>query len=404
MDRALEKYMRFEFKGDEAYVRKDRVKLLRDVDAAIFDCDGVLIDIRDSYDRAISETVAYILERFTGYPFPRGMITGEIIFLFRKSGGFNNDWDTCYGILMYMLCNLPENFQEIFKAFANDKDIEKKALERLLLVENAVRQKGAQGRLNKKVVDKLVDELTVFADKLDESGVLSVDRTLLNTPHGSMRDCYKDLRRLLYHPNEVGRGIIPTVFEEIFCGSDLLKQVYGVEPIFRRGRGLIDNERLIVRLETLSRLSSILGGANLGIASGSRFKPAKYILGNILDYFNSNAIVFLDDIEREEAKILKNTGKTVNLKKPNAFSLLTAAKGLMPFNAVLCVGDSMEDALMAEGARKEDPRFMFAGVYQYSGFKQALLQSFLRVGADIIVPSVNEMPLILEAIDGETGN
>jgi len=112
----------------------------------------------------------------------------------------------------------------------------------------------------------------------------------------------------------------------------------------------------------------------------------------------------LDDIEREEAKILKNTGKTVNLKKPNAFSLLKAAKGLMPFNAVLCVGDSMEDALMAEGARKEDPRFMFAGVYQYSGFKQALLQSFLRVGADIIVPSVNEMPLILEAIDGETGN
>jgi len=95
MSKTFQNYARFEFKGDEAYVKKGSINLLRDVDAAIFDCDGVLIDIRDSYDRAISETVAYILKWFTGYPFPRDMITEEIIFLFRKSGGFNNDWDTC---------------------------------------------------------------------------------------------------------------------------------------------------------------------------------------------------------------------------------------------------------------------------------------------------------------------
>ena len=90
MVKAIEKYLRFEFKEGEAYVKKSIVKLLMSIDTVIFDCDGTLIDIRDSYDRAISETVGYILEKFTGRSFPKETITDEIIFLFRKSGGFNN--------------------------------------------------------------------------------------------------------------------------------------------------------------------------------------------------------------------------------------------------------------------------------------------------------------------------
>ena len=35
------------------------------LDAIVFDCDGVLIDITKSYDSTITETVQYILENFT---------------------------------------------------------------------------------------------------------------------------------------------------------------------------------------------------------------------------------------------------------------------------------------------------------------------------------------------------
>ncbi len=401
MDKASESYLRFELDEDEAYIRKDSVNLLGNVDAAIFDCDGVLIDIRDSYNRAISETVAYILGRFTGCAFPKDVITDEIIFLFRKSGGFNNDWDACYGILMFMLCHLPREFQEIYRIHAKDIDVKEKPLRRLLLIESVVREKDIQWILSRNIVNKLVEELKVFTDSLDESGVLSVDKNLLKNLPISMKDCYEELKRLLFIPYKVGGGIIPSVFEEIFCGSILINDVYGVEPAFRTRRGLIENERIILRIETLNQLSSIFGKPNFGIASGSRLKSAKYVLGDVLSYFNADASVFLDDVEREEERILKSTGKAVNLKKPNGFSLRRAAEGLMPFRAILCVGDSLEDTLMAKEVKKEDPRFMFAGVYQHSGLKDALLNSFLKAEADVILPSVNEIPLVLEELKGE---
>jgi len=50
---------------------------------------------------------------------------------------------------------------------------------------------------------------------------------------------------------------------------------------------------------------------------------------------------------------------------------------------------------MAHEARKEDPRIMFAGVYQFSGSKEALLESLFEIEADLILPSVNEIPSVL---------
>ena len=37
---------------------------VKDIDAIIFDCDGVLVDITESYDTAINYTVSYILKIF----------------------------------------------------------------------------------------------------------------------------------------------------------------------------------------------------------------------------------------------------------------------------------------------------------------------------------------------------
>ena len=43
-------------------VSESIVDELESVDAIIFDCDGVLVDITESYDTAINETVSYILK------------------------------------------------------------------------------------------------------------------------------------------------------------------------------------------------------------------------------------------------------------------------------------------------------------------------------------------------------
>jgi len=50
----------------------------------IFDIDGVLIDVRGSYRRAIIETIAHEHD---------ATVDQEIIDRFKLAGGFNNDWD-----------------------------------------------------------------------------------------------------------------------------------------------------------------------------------------------------------------------------------------------------------------------------------------------------------------------
>ena len=97
----LEEYLKINFENGEAYIRRDRISQIKEVDGIVFDCDGVLIDIRESYNKAISKSVTYILEKMTGFPFSEDLFSNEIIHMFRATGGFNDDWDTVYGIVMF---------------------------------------------------------------------------------------------------------------------------------------------------------------------------------------------------------------------------------------------------------------------------------------------------------------
>jgi len=53
-------YSALEINGRHVKIKEGIKESLANVDAIIFDCDGVLIDIRDSYNKAIHKTVEYI--------------------------------------------------------------------------------------------------------------------------------------------------------------------------------------------------------------------------------------------------------------------------------------------------------------------------------------------------------
>jgi len=199
----------------------------------------------------------------------------------------------------------------------------------------------------------------------------------------------------------VGESLLTTVYEEIFCGPQLFKDLYGQKPRFYERKGLIENERVIIQPETLKRLVSILGGANFGIASGRQRKLTEYVLKEFLGGFDLEASVFLDDIEAAEREATRSKRIWANLKKPNPYSLLRSSEGLKPFRLALYVGDSMEDAMVVKEANRLDPRFLFVGVYRHSDCKEDVLKDFLKSEADIILPSVNELPELLEAIKEE---
>ena len=46
----------------ELYISDDIIQKIQKFDSIIFDCDGVLVDIRQSYDNAINKTISAIMK------------------------------------------------------------------------------------------------------------------------------------------------------------------------------------------------------------------------------------------------------------------------------------------------------------------------------------------------------
>ena len=389
-----EDYLTLNLGGGKVYVRKDRISQIRRVDGIIFDCDGVLIDIRESYNKAISRSATYILEGMTGCAVPESLISNEIIYLFRKTGGFNNDWDTVYGILMFTLSSLPKEIRECLGKLMEKFEWEKSSFKRLMLIKEAAGRESRLHVLNQKFFAETIEKLKDFTNLLDSTGRESVDGKLMEI-HGSdegFRSFYDLLKRFLHPAENVQKSIIARVFEEFFCGARLFREVYGIDPQFNNGPGLIENENLIIKPEALDSLISILGKRNLGIASGSRRKSAEYVLGGLIDKFNPKALVFAETVEMAERELSRKK----SLKKPHPFPLLKAAEGFEDCSLLMYVGDSAEDVLMASEAEKLKGEVLFAGVYRYACLEEEIIRSFLDYECDMVIPSVNELPAVLE--------
>jgi len=88
-------------------------------DAVIFDIDNVLIDTRASYTDCIRETVQQYLSTYLKFkPQKSRLLSRRDVEQFKLLGGFNDDWDTCYGLLIYLLSLKPGSatFPELKKS------------------------------------------------------------------------------------------------------------------------------------------------------------------------------------------------------------------------------------------------------------------------------------------------
>ena len=310
--------------------------------AIIFDIDGVLVDVKKSYDEAIIKTVQFILIKgfntnVANLPFQ------DIISKLRNTGGFNNDIDTAYSIVLIIL----------YCVFINKMDS-----------------------------DKTIQVFHNILEKLDDRGKDSVEKELGKI--GNIKSITKELR---YPSNN---DMISTLFNEIFYGPILYKKRFNKEPIYYFEEPLINKDILIIKESTIRLLSQKFNG-NLGLISG-RSKIATYFtFNNLINYFNESACVFLEDENRE-------------FSKPNPFSLHKVFDNLK-LSCALYVGDSIADLLMVENFRKQTAEYkiFFCGVYgdddgeddknnNGSINKKKLLKSN---NADIIIKNVNDLPNIL---------
>jgi phosphoglycolate phosphatase-like HAD superfamily hydrolase len=298
-------------------------------ECALFDIDGVIVDIRKSYNSAIKKTVEYMIKSITGSCF-RGLVTDQIILKFRQSGGFNNDTDTTYAIALAMLAHAPSSV--------------------------------AKGR-------RLLMQV---AEGADETGYLSIEKSLAN--HGVER-----WKRLLNYPAPVKDSMLARVFDELFYGPELFRKQNNLEPKYLViKRPLIKNDKISVSIKTMKKLHKMFDG-NLAIVSGRSRLAAEYSLSPVMKYFNLNACVFLEDERREFAK-------------PNPYAIKHAME-VMGSSTAVYAGDSAEDLLMARRAEKEAGiKIAFVGIYGNSPQPARTVAQFKREGVEAIAKSINHLP------------
>ncbi len=364
--------------GEIYYVRQDRLGDLAKVDVVVFDCDGVLLDVRESYSGAVAKTTSALVEAMTGYGVPEGVYDTGLNRAYKRTGGFNNDWALTYAFTMRTLAELPEGALERLRMVAGEALRSGTLLERL----KHLRENPVEAEIP---VETLHEGLTGFAEELDSTGWEAVDRLLLDRVGPKIRDA-------LGYPGGVGEGLVATVFEEIFSGAELFERNFGIEAIYgAEGSGFIENEAVIIEGDTIGRLTELLGGARMGIASSSPAATAMHALGESVSRIREDARVWHETVDEAQAR----EGVT-GLHNPHPFSLLRASEPFKPYDRVLYVGDTMADRLTVRNAG--EPHFLFAGVHGNVHGPDEAREDFLSSGSDIVAPTVNDLPEILEIV------
>lgn len=232
------------------YISSDAKEQLDSIDSIIFDCDGVLIDITESYDIAIKKTVDYVLKEF-GKISDSIPITSEIIDGFKATGGFNDEVDLAYAAIL-----------AIYTA--------------------------------NKIDENQLDFIFTVIQNSDDTGINSVEKFLENVCDIS------DIKIKLDYPGKHSENPLYQIFDQLFYGPILYSQLFNKESIFSE-KGLIENDKVIVNMELLSQLKKKVN-EKISIVTGRGLESIKYPLKELLNEFNLSNSFFLEDEPRELAK------------------------------------------------------------------------------------------------------
>ncbi|MBM3897547.1 MAG: hypothetical protein FJ358_03355 [Thaumarchaeota archaeon] len=381
----MQGYSKIELPNGEAYIREVNMDKIASASSIILDCDGVIVDTSRSYSKAISETVSYLLSIFFENKFKASLITEDVIFAFRKTGGFNNDWNTTYVITMFVMSKVPEqSFNPYSKIF--EKANMQEPNDPYARLEHAKRVIDKE-KLGVVMDRRIIKELIEFAGKLNPKGVQTAEKMILKGS-GAKVKMLKLFKEFLCYPEDVTKSVIVSVFDEYFYGK-LFKKVHGIDPRLGIEKGTIENESLLIERATMSKLKKMFG-ESIGMATGRGSIGTFFTLREVKDYLNPKALVFLEDID---PKVLEEK----KYGKPEPYALLKSSEPFANGASVIYVGDSAEDLIMARRASKTK-EFIFAAICGRDSLSEKRFDLFSKGKADIITSSVNDIPHILERV------
>ena len=232
------------------YIDNSGIDVLNEIDAVIFDCDGVLIDVSKSYDQAILKTTQYVLENFAKINDVID-VDFKIIDGFKSTGGFNDEVDLTYAAIISLVAA---------------KKLEK---DQTSFIFNVIKN-------------------------ADSSGILSVEKYLENQVDIS------DIKKQLSYPGVHHENPLYQIFDQLFYGPELYQKLFKNSSKFSEP-GLIEQDDVILNNLLIEKLQKKFD-SKIAIVTGRGKESISYSLKTLLEKFDLKNSVFLEDESRELAK------------------------------------------------------------------------------------------------------
>lgn len=302
---------------------------LSQVDTLVFDIDGVLIDVRDSYREAVCQTVQFYFKEILHFQGFQNLINPEEVKYFKMAGGFNNDWNlTSAVVLFYLMKARKNNLRDIDVLRSIEPDIRKFTTEML-----------PSGGGLAKVID-LIEE-----DGQAKEWIFSL----------------------------WDKDLITKIFQEIYAGEEYCFNIYGFHPSLVKTEGLIKQERIIID----KNKEKFLQNFSLGILTGRTKREAKLVLKRLGwdDFISKEKIVTADD----------------GLEKPHPQGLKKLANSLKTELGIY-VGDTWDDMITVKNFNKKvkTTKFLSAMVLgEEFNLRSKSVKLYLNEEVDLLAQDVN---------------
>jgi HAD superfamily phosphatase len=278
----------------------------------ILDMDGVLVDVGDSYREVIRNCAVLYLREFIGADISEtGFLKPHDISEIKQSGGLNNDWELTYTIIDTILKRYFDS--ENIALAGSFHELEKKSDDKKLLRASKKILKKAHRSLLESELGKIPIATIYFEEKGTSSSPFLMNR------------------------NDVGSGnLVKRIFQELYLGEQLFRKYRRSRPIFYRGEGYIEHERLIPTVDQLKELGQFCA---MAIATGRPLAEAEHALDRfaVKEFFH--VLVTEDDVEEAEE------GAQEQLRKPHPFMIESCMErsGYKEGDTAVYIGDMPDD-------------------------------------------------------------
>jgi phosphoglycolate phosphatase-like HAD superfamily hydrolase len=323
----------------------------------VFDMDGVLIDVSQSYRATVRQTAALFwasarsAERLPDPLFPLTDLARV-----KQSGGLNNDWD-----LTYLVINL---------------------LSTRLQITNSSRNADPWLRFRETIANCDVAPLVDFLETAEHPLTELLQRQG-HPEHPFVKSLYR---------GDVGSGnVIKQIFQEIYLGPQLFESTYTFLPALYAGQGFIHREKFLIDSALLAQLAD---RHILAVVTGRLRDEAFYPLDlhGLCSYFR--VVMTLDDCLAEQTRIRHETGQSVSLSKPHPFMLDAIAANIGPgVSERYYIGDMPDDMLAAS---RSGARFKGIGLLLAAEDKDSLRNQLRHAGAQQVVADFQAVKAIIE--------